>query len=233
MRHRLFYRSLTAARARQILNGVVRGNSNPSTLVVTYLCQCISLNNEADEVFHIYTGGPGVDQCQEVSDFTYGCPLPNGSIHLDLSDVAMTRAQAGTLAEGVIPTQYKRVPCPTQGNVYLWLRDGGGPYYLQITAVNAYGLGSIVGFEIRPAGQSAWLALVQEDDYPAGHPQERYGAWTLPANAPYIGLPAGIRVTSASGEQIVNEQVLTSWTPPSSAISGFWYIDMGINFIQL
>ncbi|KAH8794300.1 hypothetical protein F5882DRAFT_482614 [Hyaloscypha sp. PMI_1271] len=54
--------------------------------------------------------GPSVDQCQEVDAFTYGCPLPSGSIHLDLSDVAMsmTRAQAGVLAEGVIPTQYKR-----------------------------------------------------------------------------------------------------------------------------
>ena len=108
----------------------------------------------------------------------------------------MTRAQAGVLVDGVIPTQYKRVPCPKAGNVYVWLRGGAGPYWIQITAVNAAGLGSIVGFEIRPDGQSEWLALIQEDDYPAGHPQERYGAWTLPPNAPYISLPLGIRLTS-------------------------------------
>lgn len=181
----------------------------------------------------INIGGPGVDQCQEVSDFTYGCPLPNGSIHLDLSDVAMTRAQAGTIVEGVIPTQYKRVPCPKVGNVYLWLRGSAGPYFFQITAVNAGGLGSIVGFEIRPDGQSNWLALVQEADYPEGHPQERYGAWVLPANAGPINLPMGVRLTSATGEQIVNEAVITNWTAPATAISGYWYIDLGINFSQL
>lgn len=40
----------------------------------------------------------------------------------------MTRAQAGVLVEGVIPKQYKRVPCPKAGNVYVWLRGGAGPF---------------------------------------------------------------------------------------------------------
>jgi expansin (peptidoglycan-binding protein) len=176
-------------------------------------------------------GGPGVDQCQQIEDiFTYGCPLPNGSIHLDLSDVAMQRAQAGTLVEGVIPTQYRRVPCPKPGNVYVWLRDGAGPYYFQITAVNAATTGSIVGFEVRQNGASDWLALIQENDYPEGHPQERYGAWTLPPNASPIQLPMGIRLTAATGQQIVNEQLITSWVAPADAISGFWYIDTEIQF---
>jgi expansin (peptidoglycan-binding protein) len=142
----------------------------------------------------------------------------------------MYRAQANSIVEGVIPTQYQRVPCPKPGNVYVWLRDGCGPYWIQITAVNAATTGSIVGFEIRPDGTSDWLALIQEDDYPEGHPQERYGAWTLPSDAPYINLPLGIRLTAATGQQIVNEMVITNWTPPADSISGFWYIDMGINF---
>lgn len=145
----------------------------------------------------------------------------------------MARAQAGVLVEGVIPTQYKRVPCPKTGNVYLWLRGSVGPYWIQITAVNAAGLGSIVGFEIRPDGQTEWMALIQENDYPTGHPQERYGAWTLPTNAPEINLPLGIRLTSATGEQIVNELVITNWAAPETAIPGYWYIDMGLNFITL
>ncbi|QGA21758.1 hypothetical protein EYB26_009469 [Talaromyces marneffei] len=201
------------------------GYSPPIILEIVDSCPC-SANTK-------WCCGPGVDQCQEVSNFTYGCPLPDGSIHLDLSDVAMTRAQAGTLVEGVIPTQYKRVPCPKAGNVYLWLRGSAGPYFFQITAVNAGGLGSIVGFEIRPDGQSNWLALVQEADYPVGHPQERYGAWTLPANAGPINLPMGVRLTSATGEQIVNEAVITNWTAPATAIAGYWYIDLGINFKSL
>ncbi|KUL86394.1 hypothetical protein ZTR_08148 [Talaromyces verruculosus] len=183
------------------------GYSPPLILEIVDSCPCAANTK--------WCCGPGVDQCQEVSDFTYGCPLPNGSIHLDLSDVAMTRAQAGTLVEGVIPTQYKRVPCPKVGNVYLWLRGSAGPYFFQITAVNAGGLGSI------------------EADYPEGHPQERYGAWVLPANAGPINLPMGVRLTSATGEQIVNEAVITNWTAPATAIPGYWYIDLGINFSSL
>jgi hypothetical protein len=67
------------------------------------------------------SGGPGADHCAEVN-FTYGCPLPVDSIHLDLSDIAMGRLQGGgSLAAGVIPTRYKRIPCPVPGNVYIWL----------------------------------------------------------------------------------------------------------------
>ena len=105
-----------------------------------------------------------------------------------------------------------------------------GNGYSECAEVLIDALRALGGFEIRQDGTSDWLALIQEDDYPEGHPQERYGAWTLPSDAPYINLPLGIRLTAATGQQIVNEMVITNWTPPADSISGFWYIDMGINF---
>ncbi len=85
-------------------------------------------------------GGPG---------FKYGCPLPPGppapptdhdplpneSIHLDLSDVAMSRLQTGTIGgnmtQGVIPTRYERIPCPVPGHIYLRMMPNAGDYYLR------------------------------------------------------------------------------------------------------
>jgi hypothetical protein len=104
--------------------------------------------------------GSGRDHCGEVQGtFTYGCqlppappdppaghdPLPNESIHLDLSDIAMARLQTGdpngTMLDGVIPTRYRRVPCPVVGNVHVWLRSGAGPYWFSLTVVNVAGPG--------------------------------------------------------------------------------------------
>lgn len=174
--------------------------------------------------------GPGADHCGEI-DFTYGCPLPNGSIHLDLSDIAMGRLQGnGSLAAGVIPTQYRRVPCPTLGNVYLWLQSGAGEYWFSVAAVNSYGIGSLVALEVLGAGDTAWTALERNPDYTTSRPQERYGAWTVPSGAGPFSLPIGVRLTSAAGEQIVNMEAITTWTPPATAPEGFYYIDLGVQF---
>lgn len=136
----------------------------------------------------------------------------------------------GSLAAGVIPTQYRRVPCPTLGNVYLWLHDGGGPYYFMLSAVNSYGIGSLVDFEILGAGQTTWTALERDPDYTTSRPQERYGAWVVPQNTGPYELPIAVRLTSATGEQIVNMEAITTFTAPSTAPAGFYYIDLGVQF---
>ena len=139
---------------------------------------------------------------------------------MDLSDIAMGRLQGnGSLTEGVIPIRYKRVPCPKPGNVYIWLRDGGGPYYFALTAVNANGVGSVVSIEILASGESDWVALEHDPKYTSSRPQERYGAWTIPTGSGPFNLPIGIRITSPDGQQIVNTEVITSWTAPATAQS--------------
>jgi len=145
----------------------------------------------------------------------------------------MARLQSpgeGTITDGVIPTRYRRVSCPKPGNVYIWLHSGGGPYYVQMTPVNAGGTGSVVAIEIRGAGMSDWIPMIQGTDYPTSHPQERYGAWVFPLTATPVSLPIGVRLTSATGEQIVNEMLITTFTAPASAPSGWWYLDMGLQF---
>lgn len=171
--------------------------------------------------------GSGADHCGEI-DFTYGCPIPEDSHHMDLSDIAMGRLQGnGSLAEGVIPIRYKRVPCPKPGNVYIWLRDGGGPYYFALSVVNTNGVGSVVSIDILGDGDSEWTALEHDPNYTSSRPQERYGAWTIPQGSGPFNVPIGIRITSPDGQQIVNNEAITSFTPPATAPEGFWYIDLG------
>ncbi len=178
----------------------------------------------------IYLGGPGADHCAEI-DFKYGCPLPAGSIHLDLSDIAMGRLQGnGSLNQGVIPTRYKRVSCPVPGNVYIWLHDGGGPYYFALSVVNTFGLGSVTTVEIMGGGGTTWTPLTHDPNYTSSRPQERYGSWVIPQGSGPFNLPIAIRITNPAGQQIVNMAAITSFTAPASAPVGYHYIDLGIQF---
>lgn len=175
-------------------------------------------------------GGSGADHCGEI-DFKYGCPLPEGSHHMDLSDIAMGRLQGnGSLADGVIPIRYRRVPCPKPGNIYIWLHDGAGPYYFALSAVNTNGPGSVISIEVQAAGSGPWVALEHDPNYTSSRPQERYGSWVLPQGKGPITVPVSMRLTAPNGQQVVKEGAITSYTPPATAVEGFWYIDLGVQF---
>ncbi|UKZ94652.1 uncharacterized protein TrAFT101_009505 [Trichoderma asperellum] len=198
------------------------GYTDPITLEIVDSCPC-SANSK-------WCCGPGADHCGEI-DFKYGCPLPAGSIHLDLSDIAMGRLQGnGSLNNGVIPTRYRRVQCPKLGNVYIWLRNGGGPYYFALTAVNTNGPGSVTKIEVKGSDSSTWVPLEHDPNYTSSRPQERYGSWVIPQGSGPFNLPVGVRLTSPTGEQIVNEQAIKTFTPPATADPNFYYIDIGVQF---
>lgn len=198
------------------------GYTDPIVLEIVDSCPC-DANSK-------WCCGAGADHCGEI-DFKYGCPLPEGSHHMDLSDIAMGRLQGnGSLAAGVIPTRYKRVPCPKPGNAYVWLRDGAGAYYFALSVVNTNGVGSVTKVEVKSAGSSTWIVLNHDPNYTSSRPQERYGAWVLPQGDGPFALPIGIRVTSPDGQQIVNEAAITTFTPPAGSIAGFYYIDLGVQF---
>ncbi|KAJ5832315.1 hypothetical protein N7474_000626 [Penicillium riverlandense] len=198
------------------------GYTDPIYLEIVDSCPC-DANSK-------WCCGPGADHCGEI-DFKYGCPLPAGSHHMDLSDIAMGRLQGnGSLTEGVIPTRYKRVPCPKPGNAYIWLRDGGGAYYFALSVVNTNGVGSVISVEVKGAGSSTWTALEHDPNYTSSRPQERYGAWVLPQGDGPFALPIGIRVTSPDGQQIVNEEAISTFTAPAGSVAGFYYIDLGVQF---
>ncbi|GFF79268.1 hypothetical protein IFM60648_05430 [Aspergillus lentulus] len=175
-------------------------------------------------------GGSGADHCGEI-DFKYGCPLPEGSHHMDLSDIAMGRLQGnGSLTDGVIPIRYRRVPCPKPGNIYIWLHDGAGPYYFALSAVNTNGPGSVISIEVQAGGSGPWVALDHDPNYTSSRPQERYGSWVLPQGKGPITAPVAMRLTAPDGQQVVKEGAFTSFTPPATAVTGFWYIDLGVQF---
>jgi hypothetical protein len=215
------------------------GYTPPIVLQVADSCPC-SANSK-------WCCGSGRDHCGEVEGvFKYGCqlppsppppvdhdPLPNESIHLDLSDIAMARVQTGdpngAIVDGVIPTKYKRVPCPVVGNIHLWVRQPADPYYLALTVVNVAGLGAAAKVEAQlPSGE--WVLLQRDKNYTMSRPQERYGVWATPQGAGPFNLPITLRVTDASGRAVVAKDVIKTFAPTDSSQSQTWFIDTGVQF---
>lgn len=214
------------------------GYTLPVVLQVVDSCPC-SANSK-------WCCGSGRDHCGEVTsgsfNFKYGCPLPPGdlpadhqpqtdeSIHFDLSDIAMARLQSGDpnkgIVDGVIPTKYKRVPCPVVGNLYIWLRQGGD-YYFQLSVVNSAGLGSIAKVEAQ-LKSGEWSALIRDANYTSSRPQERFGTWVVKQGAGPFQLPMSLRITDPSGRVLVADGVVKAW-PDTTQQEGY-YIDTGVQF---
>lgn len=214
------------------------GYTNPIVIQVVDSCPCAANSK--------WCCGSGRDHCGEVSDFAYGCQLPPSppppldhdptageSVHFDLSDIAMARLQSGdpngAMVDGVIPTKYRRIPCPVLGNLYFWLQINAGPYYFAMTVVNMAGLGAAAKVEARlPDGN--WVALKRNANYTQSRPQERYGTWVLPQGKGPFELPVTIRVTDGGGRAVVAEGAIKSWTPTDAAQADTYYIDSGVQF---
>ncbi len=176
------------------------------------------------------------DQCHEVKNFKYGCPLPEGSIHLDLSDIAMARLQTGDsnggMIEGIIPNKYRRVPCPRLGNMYLWLRSSSGEYWFSFSIVNSAGWGGIAVVEVQNAA-GEWIKMIRDPNYSSSRPQERYGVWCTPQNVGPYKLPIDVKVTDGSGITVLAKEAIKSFKPPEDVDPEFYYIDMGVNFPEI
>ena len=215
------------------------GYTPPIVLQVADSCPC-SANSK-------WCCGSGRDHCGEVEGvFKYGCqlppsppppvdhdPLPGESIHLDLSDIAMARLQTGdpngTITDGVIPTKYKRVPCPVVGNMYIWMRPNASEYYFALTVVNMAGLGAAAKVEAQlPSGD--WVLLKRDSNYTLSRPQERFGTWALPQGAGPFNLPVTLRVTDGSGKALVAKDAIKAWAPTDKTLSENWFIDTGAQF---
>jgi len=190
--------------------------------------------------------GSGRDHCGEISDFEYGCPLPPSpappkdhdpvpgeSIHFDLSAIAMSRLQSGdplgAWTEGVIPTKYKRIACPTVGNIYFWMQPAVNEYYFAFSVVNMKGLGAAAKVEARlPSGD--WVLLKRDQNYTMSRPQERTGTWATPQGAGPFTLPVTIRITDGSGAAVVAEDAIKAWAPADSKMRDMYYVDSGVQF---
>lgn len=214
------------------------GYTPPIVIQVVDSCPCAANSK--------WCCGSGRDHCGEVSDFKYGCQLPpspppaldhdptaDESVHFDLSDIAMARLQSGkpdgAMPDGIIPTKYRRIPCPVLGNLYFWLQINANEYYFALSVVNMAGLGAAANVEARlPSG--TWVALKRNANYTMSRPQERYGTWVLPQNSGKFELPVSIRVTDGGGKSVVAEGAIKSWTPADKAMTDTYYIDSGVQF---
>ena len=214
------------------------GYTPPVVLQVIDSCPC-SANSK-------WCCGSGRDHCGEITtglyDFKYGCPLPPGdlpanhdpqtneSMHFDLSDIAMARLQSGDpnkgIVDGVIPTKYKRVPCPVVGNIYVRLIQGGD-YYFALTVVNAADLGSIVKVEAQ-LKSGEWATLVRDQNYTSSRPQERTGDWVGKQGDGPFQLPMSLRFTGPSGSVLTAEGAVKAW--PSASQQDGIFVDTGVQF---
>ena len=176
----------------------------------------------------------GQDDCG-IDYFKYGCPIPEDSIHLDLSDVAMARLQTGKadgyMMDGIIPMRYRRVPCPVSGNMFILLQAYGGPYWFALSVVNVAGYGAIAVVEAK-SDEGKWVKMIRDPNYVEGHPQERYGMWSIPSNAGVaFNVPVSLRFTDGSGEVLTVENAIKSFEMGENAIdANYNYIDLGTNF---
>jgi hypothetical protein len=215
------------------------GYTPPIVLQVADSCPC-SANSK-------WCCGSGRDHCGEVAGtFKYGCPLPpspapppdhdpqaNESIHFDLSDIAMARLQSGDpngkIGDGVIPTKYRRVPCPVVGNVHIWLRPNANEYYFAMTVVNLALLGAVAKLEAQlPSGE--WIALLRDQNYSMSRPQERYGTWATPQGKGPFSLPVTLRISDGSGRSVLAKDAIKAWAPTDKSQSENWFIDTGVQF---
>jgi hypothetical protein len=225
------------------------GYTPPIVLQVADSCPC-SANSK-------WCCGSGRDHCGEVDGkFKYGCPLPPGppappadhdplpneSIHFDLDDVAMARLQTGDPAgptnDGVIPTRYKRVPCPVVGNIHVAMEvnyDAAqaalGVYYIALDVVNMAGPGAPTRVEAQlPSGE--WVELIRDPNYKLFRPQERTGTWATPQGKGPYTLPVSLRITDGSGRSVTAKDAIKTWEPAdkSQIFDQVWFIDLGVQF---
>jgi len=176
--------------------------------------------------------GSGIDHCSEI-DFKYGCPIPEGSWHVDLSDIAMSRLQTndpyGIMVDGVIPIRYKRVPCPVKGNIHVWLRPGAGQWYFALTVVNVANMGSLVAVEVQQS-DGKWVPLVRDPNYSSTRPQERYGSWTVKQGTGPFTVPMNMRFTDSAFNTLTANNAIKDFGDPSQELYDFYYIDTGVQF---
>jgi len=177
--------------------------------------------------------GSGIDHCNEI-DFKYGCPIPEDSVHFDLSDIAMARLQTndpnGGLVEGVIPIRYKRVPCPVKGNIYIRILPGAGQWYFAINVVNVANMGSLVAVEVLRNGK--WAPLVRDPNYSSTRPQERYGSWVVPPlkegeQSEPFETPLTLRFTDSAFNSLTAPDAIKEWPTTDDY---FYYVDSGVQF---
>ena len=177
--------------------------------------------------------GSGIDHCHEI-DFKYGCPIPENSVHFDLSDIAMARLQTndpnGGLIEGVIPIRYKRVPCPVKGNIYIRILPGANQWYFAINVVNVANMGSLVAVEVSRNG--TWAHLARDPNYSTTRPQERYGSWVVPPlkkgeqSIPFE-VPLTLRFTDSAFNTLTAPDAIKEWPTGDDY---FYYVDSGVQF---
>jgi len=180
---------------------------------------------------------------------------PNGvwdtdSLHLDLSDYAMSMLSSGSKTSGNLPgvinTMFRRVSCPAKGNIYLQLSQSVSVakncytvypqpprdcfYYLSTSVINVVGYGAVESVSVNAtiiqngALVTSEVVMRRDPDSPSDRPQEQFGAFVSPQNVA-IFFPINFKLTNRLGKTLYTKSYDSADTWPTGL-----YIDTGVQY---